>query len=80
MGPAASAHELKTVMREPDPALTPPRVGLILIAVLVFGVVFARVIMMPEQQAEVRTEIRLEGAEPITQGIGGVKGLRGTLP
>ena len=51
---------------------------MILIAVLVFGVIFARVIMMPER-AEVRTEIRPESGEPVTQGTG-IRGLRGSLP
>src|SRR5438128_974167 len=41
------------VMREPNPYLTPARVGLIMIAVLVLGVIFARVITMSEQ-SEVR--------------------------
>lgn len=66
------------MMREPDLHFTPARVGLILIAVLVFGVIFARVIMMPER-AEVRTEIRPESGEPVTQGTG-IRGLRGSLP
>ena len=65
-------------MREPDPYLTPARVGLIMIAVLVFGVIFARIIAMREQ-ADVRAEVRQEGREPITQGIGGIRGLRGSL-
>jgi hypothetical protein len=82
------------MMREPDPYLTPPRVGLIVITVLVFGVIFARIVTMREH-AEVRAELRpgssetitsrpITGepivSEPITQGIGGIKGLRGTLP
>jgi hypothetical protein len=66
------------MMREPDPYLTPARVGLILIAVFVFGVIFARIIAMREQ-AEVRAEARPESREPFTQGIGGIKGLRGSL-
>ena len=72
------------VMREPDPYLTPARVGLMMIAALVFVVIFARVVTMSEQR-EVRAEARTEISEPflvepITQGIGGIKGLRGTLP
>jgi hypothetical protein len=69
-------------MREPDPYLTPARVGLILVAVLVFSVIFARIIAMREQadvRAEVRQETRHEGGEPVTQGIGGIRGLRGSL-
>jgi len=73
----------RVVMREPDPYLTPARVGLSLIAVLVFSVIFARIIAMREQvevRAEVRPETRQESSEPITQGIGGIRGLRGSLP
>jgi hypothetical protein len=74
-------------MRELDPYLTPARAGLIMIAVFVFVVIFARVVTMSEQ-AKARAETRLESAErttqesaePITLGIGGIKGLRGTLP
>ncbi len=74
-------------MRELDPYLTPARAGLIMIAVFVFVVIFARVVTMSEQ-AKVRAETRLESAERTTQesaesitlGIGGIKGLRGTLP
>ena len=70
-------------MRELDPYLTPARVGLIMIAVFVFVVIFARVVTMREQR-EVRAETRPEigepiTIEPITQGIGGIKGLRGSL-
>ena len=61
-------------MRLPNPDLTPPRVGLILIAVLVFGVIFARVIIM-SGQSEDRTDSIHERAT-----VGGVKGLRGSLP
>ncbi len=54
------------------------------IAAFVFVVIFARVVTMSEQQAEVRARTAeappAESAEPITQGIGGIKGLRGTLP
>ena len=77
------------MMREQDPYLTPARVGLIMIAVLVFGVIFTRIVTMREH-TEVRAEVRQESSdlitsrpiisEPITQGIGGIKGLRGTLP
>ena len=74
-------------MRELDPYLTPARAGLIMIAVFVFVVIFARVVTMSEQ-AKARAETRLESAERTTQesaesitlGIGGIKGLRGTLP
>ena len=57
---------------------------MITIAVLVFVVIFARIVTMREH-AEVRAEVRPESSgpiaiEPITQGIGGIKGLRGTLP
>jgi hypothetical protein len=65
-------------MREPDPYLSPARVGLIMIAVLVFGVIFVRVIAMSEP-AEVRTDIRSEGGDRVTQGTG-IRGLRGSLP
>ena len=71
-------------MREFDPYLTPARAGLILIGVFVFVVIFARVVTMREQQVEIRAQTAeappVESAEPITQGIGGIKGLRGTLP
>jgi hypothetical protein len=71
-------------MREPDPYLTPARVGLIMIAAFVFVVIFARVVTLPERR-EARAEIRPEindpvTSEPITQGIGGIRGLRGSLP
>jgi hypothetical protein len=75
-------------MREPDPYLTPARVGLIMIAAFVFVVIFARVVTLPERQ-EARAEIRQDTpqvisdpvtSEPITQGIGGIRGLRGSLP
>jgi hypothetical protein len=56
--------------------LTPVRVGLILIAVLVFGVIFARVIVM-SGQSEDRTDSIPESARTT---VGGVKGLRGSLP
>ena len=65
-------------MREPDPYLTPARVGLMLVAVLVFSVIFARIVAMREQ-ADVRAEVRQESREPSTQGIGGIRGLRGSL-
>jgi hypothetical protein len=65
-------------MREPNPYLTPARVGLIMIAVLVLGVIFARVIMMSEQ-SEVRPDPRPESGDHVTQGTG-IKGLRGSLP
>jgi hypothetical protein len=65
-------------MREPDPYLTPARVGLIMVAVLVFSVIFARIIAMREQ-ADVRAEVRQESREPITLGFGGIRGLRGSL-
>ena len=66
------------MMREPNPYLTPARVGLIMIAVLVLGVIFARVIMM-SAQSEVRADPRPESGDRVTQGIG-IKGLRGSLP
>jgi hypothetical protein len=64
-------------MRLPNPDLTPPRVGLILIAVLVFGVIFARVIIM-SGHSEDRTDSIPERDSLAT--VGGVKGLRGALP
>jgi hypothetical protein len=57
--------------------MTPVRVGLILIAVLVFGVIFARVIVM-SGQSEDRTDSIPERDARTT--VGGVKGLRGSLP
>lgn len=66
------------MMREPNPYLTPARVGLIMIAVLVLGVIFARVVIMSEH-GEVRTDPRPESGDRVTQGTG-VKGLRGSLP
>jgi hypothetical protein len=72
------------MMRELDPYFTPARVGLMTIAVFVFVVIFARIVTMQEQRAEARAQTAeappVESAEPITQGIGGIKGLRGTLP
>ena len=67
------------MMREPNPYLTPARVGLIMIAVLVLGVIFVRVITMSEPDA-IRADIRPEVADHVTQGTGGVRGLRGSLP
>ena len=57
--------------------MTPVRVGLILIAVLVFGVIFARVIVMSGQNED-RTDSIPEKDARTT--VGGVKGLRGSLP
>jgi hypothetical protein len=71
-------------VRDLDPYFTPARAGLITIAVFVFVVIFARVVTMQEQRAEIRAQTAeappADSAEPITQGIGGIKGLRGTLP
>jgi hypothetical protein len=66
-------------MRLPNPDLTPPRVGLILIAVLVLGVIFARVIVM-SGQSEDRTDSIPETSGRATMDTGGVRGLRGSLP
>ncbi len=63
-------------MTVPNPYLTPVRVGLILVAVVVLGVIFARVIMM-SGQGEDRTDSIPEKAGGVTTGI---KGLRGSLP
>jgi hypothetical protein len=64
-------------MRLPNSDLTPVRVGLILIAVLVFGVIFARVIVMSGQNEDRTGSIPEKDARTT---IGGVKGLRGSLP
>lgn len=64
-------------MRLPNSDVTPVRVGLILIAVLVFGVIFARVIVMSGQNED-RTDSIPEKDARTT--VGGVKGLRGSLP
>jgi hypothetical protein len=66
-------------MRLPDPSLTPVRAGLIMIAVVVFGVIFARVIMMSGQGRD-GTDTVPETTGRVTHDIGGVKGLRGSLP
>ena len=66
-------------MRVPDPYLTPARAGLIMIAVVVLGVIFVRVITM-SAQSEVRTEPTRESVGRATVDIGGIKGLRGSLP
>jgi len=66
-------------MRVPNPYLTPARAGLIMIAVLVLGVIFVRVITMSEQ-SEVRTDTTHETSGRATLDIGGIKGLRGSLP
>jgi len=50
-----------------------------MIAFLVFSVIFARIVTMRERP-EVRAEARPDISEPITLGIGGIKGLRGSLP
>jgi hypothetical protein len=62
-------------MRLPDPYLTPARAGLIMIAALVLGVIFVRVITM----SEVRTDTTPENGGRVTLDTG-VKGLRGSLP
>jgi hypothetical protein len=67
------------MMREFNTFTSPVRVGLIIVAAMVFGVIFARVIAM-SGKAEVRADTTLESVEPITQGIGGIRGLRGSLP
>ena len=64
-------------MRLPNSDVTPVRVGLILIAVLVFGVIFARVIVMSGQNEDRTGSIPEKDARTT---IGGVKGLRGSLP
>lgn len=64
-------------MRLPNSDLTPVRVGLILIAVLVFGVIFSRVIIM-SGHSEDRTDSIPE--KDVRTTVGGVKGLRGSLP
>ncbi len=64
-------------MRLPNSDVTPVRVGLILIAVLVFGVIFARVIVMSGQDEDRTGSIPEKDARST---IGGVKGLRGSLP
>ena len=64
-------------MRLPNSDVTPVRVGLILIAVVVFGVIFARVIVMSGQNEDRTGSIPEKDARTT---IGGVKGLRGSLP
>lgn len=64
-------------MRLPNPDVTPVRAGLILIAVVVFGVIFARVIVMSGQNEDRTGSIPEKDARTT---IGGVKGLRGSLP
>ena len=66
------------MMCVPNPYLTPVRAGLMMIAVVVLGVIFVRVITMSEQ-SEVRTDTTPENGGRVTQG-NGVKGLRGSLP
>lgn len=66
-------------MRVPNPNITPPRAGLIMIAVLVLGVIFVRVITMSER-SEIRTNTPPETSGRATLDIGGIKGLRGSLP
>lgn len=63
-------------MTLPNPYLTPVRVGLILVAVLVLGVIFARVILMSERSDD-RTDSIPNKSGGVTTGI---KGLRGSLP
>jgi hypothetical protein len=66
-------------MRVPNPNITPARAGLVMIAVLVLGVIFVRVITM-SKQSEVRTDTTSETSGRATLDIGGIKGLRGSLP
>lgn len=64
------------VMCVHTPSLTPVRVGLILIAALLFGLIVARVVAVSDS-SELRTGTIFESAgRPGT----GVKGLRGSLP
>jgi hypothetical protein len=66
-------------MRGHNPYLTPARAGLIMIAVLVFGVIFVRILTM-SGQSEVRRDTPPESVGRATVDIGGIKGLRGSLP
>ena len=50
-----------------------------MIAVVVLGVIFVRVIMM-SGQSHGRTDKAPETTGRVTQEIGGIKGLRGSLP
>ena len=65
--------------RVPDPNLTPARAGLIMIGVLVLGVIFVRVLTMSEH-SETRMDTAPENGGQATVDIGGIKGLRGSLP
>jgi hypothetical protein len=50
-----------------------------MIAVLVFGVIFVRILTM-SGQSEVRRDTPPESVGRATVDIGGIKGLRGSLP
>ena len=50
-----------------------------MIAVVVLGVIFVRVITM-SAQSEVRADTTRESVGRATVDIGGIKGLRGSLP
>jgi hypothetical protein len=65
------------MMRLYDRQLTPARVGLILLMVLLLGAMIVRVVTASEDR-EVRTPTAPEYGEQVTPNTG-VKGLRGSL-
>ena len=64
------------MVRLSDLHLTPARTGLIMVAVLLLGAIIVRVITVSEP-SEVRTH---EAGGQGTLDVGGVRGLRGSLP
>ena len=66
------------MVRVSNPYLTPARIGLIMLAVLLLGAIVVRVITAFEH-SDVRTPATPENGGPVTPDTG-VRGLRGSLP
>jgi len=67
------------MMRLSDLQLTPARVGLIMLMVLLLGAIIVRV-STGSEHSDVRTPITPENSVRVTPDTGGVRGLRGSLP
>jgi hypothetical protein len=65
-------------MRLSDLQLTPARVGLFLLMLLLLGAIFVRVITASED-SDVRPPTTPENSARVTPDAGGVRGLRGSL-
>jgi hypothetical protein len=67
------------MMRLSDLQLTPARVGLIMLMVLLLGAIIVRV-STGSEHSDVRTPTNPENSVRVTPDTGGVRGLRGSLP